>query len=55
MLYWEILAGFVVFLALCWTWAMLVSDGEGGKASKLERLVVAAEDVARAYNNYRGR
>lgn len=45
MLYWEILAGFLTFLALCWTWAMLVSDSEGGKASKLERLVTSTEEI----------
>jgi hypothetical protein len=49
VLYWQILAGVLVFLALCWTWAMLVSDAEGGKTSKLERLISAAEDAVAEY------
>lgn len=49
MLYWQILAGLLTFLALCWTWSMLVSDGEGDRASKLERLITAAETAVEEY------
>jgi hypothetical protein len=49
MIYIYIIIGFWTLLALCWSVAFLVADGEAGNPSKLERLVIAAEAVGEAY------
>jgi hypothetical protein len=48
---WYILAGIWTFLAFCWTMALLTGDAEGGKASKLERLIRSMEQIGQAYQD----
>lgn len=50
MIYLYILAGLWTFMAICWSVAFLSAPTE--RASKLERLVRAAETVAEAYRNH---